>query len=72
MTDPEVEAVARVATEIVATLHLRKRDGWLIVTSPDHRGLYVASKDHTKAMADVLPALEGLTALDDARRKETK
>lgn len=57
------------------TLRVRERDGWLVVTSPEMPGLYVASNDHAKAMADVLPAIKairelGSKAVAAARREE--
>jgi uncharacterized protein YhaN len=48
------------ATEIMATLFLRKKGNLFIVTSPDHPSLYAANKDPAEATASILQSIEVL------------
>lgn len=48
----------------VFSVFYRCEDGWHIFRCSDLPGLYVASRDYAKALADVRPSIELLQRLD--------
>lgn len=69
MDKAETAAMLRQAADAVEPenafiFHMTRKDGWTVVTSPQHLGLYVAHKDEDLALGDAARSLRKLLELD--------
>ena len=65
---PQAARMPAPVPEDVTVLHVKQCDGWTVITSPQHLGLYVAHQQEDVAMADVFEAIRTLVKADAAPR----